>query len=251
MVVQKALEMVGPNNEDEFNEDRPYDFKEHGYDVGNRSSNTGIPASSKQHEGCLQFVSQMMDKFMVRGTHSPMQWMLDLRTYGLKIHYNTTATGHIGWQGHDQILYKNIQFNMAQFRSMVHGIVEQCRQLMMEELLFCGSKYSGEQIPEVPWKSIRDNPTNEQPGWNFLQDQRTQMPVDGQTWLFNHIGRDQGLKQRFLRPDSQFGVNKEGVRAYMRQVVKFQEKLLILMHITGECFHMSTDGSLVGVPTKV
>ena len=32
-----------------------------------------------------------MDTFMVRGTHSPMQWMLDLRTCGLKIHYNTTS----------------------------------------------------------------------------------------------------------------------------------------------------------------
>jgi len=28
-----------------------------------------------------------------------MQWMLDLRTYGLKIHYNTTAEGSIDWVG--------------------------------------------------------------------------------------------------------------------------------------------------------
>jgi hypothetical protein len=37
----------------------------------------------------------MMDRFMVRGSHSPMQWMLDLRTYMLKIHYNTTSRGHV------------------------------------------------------------------------------------------------------------------------------------------------------------
>ena len=63
-----------------------------------------------------------MDKFMVRGSHGPMQWMLDLRTYGLKIHYNTTSRGHVEWAGGDELLYKGLQFNMAQFRSMVHGL---------------------------------------------------------------------------------------------------------------------------------
>jgi hypothetical protein len=42
------------------------------------------PSRQLQHpKGCLQLVQQMMDKFMVRGSHGPMQWMLDLRTYGL------------------------------------------------------------------------------------------------------------------------------------------------------------------------
>ena len=156
MVVQKALEIAGPlNDEDEFNDDSPYDFEDSGYDSsGGSISPTAPVVARQQHRGCLQFVAMMMDKFMVRGSHSPMQWMLDLRTYGLKIHYSTTAIGHIGWQGHDEILYKNIQFNMAQFRSMVHGLVEQCRQLMEEDLLFCSNKYAGEQMPEVPWKSL-------------------------------------------------------------------------------------------------
>ena len=34
-----------------------------------------------------------------------MQWMLDLRTYGLKIYYNTTAEGCIDWVG-EQISWK-------------------------------------------------------------------------------------------------------------------------------------------------
>jgi hypothetical protein len=36
-----------------------------------------------------------------------MQWMLDLRTYGLKIHYNTTSRGHVEWTG-DELLYKEL-----------------------------------------------------------------------------------------------------------------------------------------------
>jgi hypothetical protein len=226
MVVQKALEIAGPDGgeDDESNNDRPCDF-EHPAPVR-------VPVG-REYKNCLQWVTRMLDAFMVRGSHSPMEWMLDLRTYGLKIHYNTTAVGHIGWHGHDEILYKNVQFNMSQFRSMVHGLVEQCRQMMQEELLFCGSKYEGEKMPKVPWKLIRDNPTDERPGWNFLQDQRTRMPVDGQTWLFHRIRRDDTIKRRFSRVDSQSGVNQESVRAYMEQVVRFQEKLLVLMHITG------------------
>lgn len=45
---------------------------------------------------CLELVKQMADSFMVRGSHSPMQWILDQRTYGMKIHYNTTTKGHVG-----------------------------------------------------------------------------------------------------------------------------------------------------------
>jgi hypothetical protein len=59
-----------------------------------------------------------MDKFMVRGSYSPMQWMLDLRTYGLKIHYNTTSRGHVEWTGGDKLLYKGLQFNIAYPRAL-------------------------------------------------------------------------------------------------------------------------------------
>lgn len=50
----------------------------------------------------------MMDAFMVRGSKSPMQWVLDLRTYGLKIHLNTTASGHVSWCNQDELLYKKV-----------------------------------------------------------------------------------------------------------------------------------------------
>ena len=70
---------------------------------------------------------------MIRGSHSPMQWMLDLRTYGLKIHYNTTAPGNIHWVG-DQILYREIQFTIAQFRGMIHGLVEQTRRGLFQNI---------------------------------------------------------------------------------------------------------------------
>jgi hypothetical protein len=46
-----------------------------------------------------------------------MRWMLDLRTYGMKIFSSSTADGHIDWQG-DTVLYEKTQFTMADFRGM-------------------------------------------------------------------------------------------------------------------------------------
>jgi hypothetical protein len=37
-------------------------------------------------------VKEIIDQFIVRGTYSPMQWMLDLRTYGLKIYPRAVTT---------------------------------------------------------------------------------------------------------------------------------------------------------------
>ncbi|KAG9378476.1 hypothetical protein A1F94_011592 [Pyrenophora tritici-repentis] len=85
----------------------------------NRVRERAKPATASQ--GCLQLVQKMMDRFMVRGSHSPMQWMLDLRTYGLKIHYNTTTRGHVEWTNGDELLYKELHFSMAQFRGMQQG----------------------------------------------------------------------------------------------------------------------------------
>ncbi|CAN9275283.1 unnamed protein product [Alternaria alternata] len=171
MVVQQALELSGPLDDDEFDSDSAYESDD--------SSNP----PRRWRKGCLQFVQEMIDRFMVRGSHGPMQWMLDLRTYRLKIHYNTTSRGHVEWVSQDELLYKSLQFSMAQFRGIVHGLATESRRLLMDELLF-GNSRTAESIPNVPWDSLRDNPTDERPGWNFLKDHRTRMPVDGEKWLF-------------------------------------------------------------------
>jgi hypothetical protein len=54
---------------------------------------------------------------------------------------------------------------------MVHGLATESRRLLIEELLF-GDQVA-EPVPSVPWESMRDNPTDERPGLNFLKDHRT------------------------------------------------------------------------------
>ncbi|RYO26416.1 hypothetical protein AA0113_g12493 [Alternaria arborescens] len=221
MVVQHALELSEPFEEELFDDDSAYG----GSDSGSSSPNRHQP------KGCLEFVQQMMDRFMVRGSHSPMQWMLDLRTYGLKVHFNTSARGNVEWMGRDELLYKNVHFTMAQFRSMVHGMQAESKRLLLEELLFCNGQ-TADPVPQVPWEQLRDNPTDDRPGWNFLQDQRTRMPVDGERWLFERVGQDATMRERFIKPGTRSGIDRNEVERYMDRVVAFREKLLALMHMT-------------------
>ncbi|KAE8823008.1 hypothetical protein PTNB85_10187 [Pyrenophora teres f. teres] len=190
MVVQKGLEMSGP--EEDSGDETDNNLDDSAYESG--------PSQRRRPKGCLQLVQKMMDRFMVRGSYSPMQWMLDLRTYGLKIHYNTTTRGHVEWTNGDELLYKELHFSMAQFRGI---------------------------------ESIRDNPTDERPGWNFLKDYRTSMPVNGERWLFERVGESASIRSRFMKPGTQSGVDRQAVERYMDWVVEFREKLAVLMHMTG------------------
>jgi hypothetical protein len=80
--------------------------------------------------------------------------------------------------------------------------------------------------------SMRNNPTDEQPGWNFLKNQRMQMPVDSKRWLFDQVGQDASICSQFMKPESQSGVDQQVVERYMDWVVEFCEKLAVLMHIS-------------------
>ena len=192
MVVRKAMELAAPDEEAEPTSS----MQEEDWDSAYGGSPSPSPISKK---GCLQWVTQMMDQFMVRGSQGPMQWMLDLRTYGLKIHYNTTTEGHVMWQNEDELLYKDVKFTMRQFRGMVDHTVRDAQRILMEDLLQCAPN----QVPAIPWDQLYDNPFNEDPQWSFVQDPRTPWPVDGTSWLWQHIQNDSRLRGRFMQADGQ------------------------------------------------
>jgi hypothetical protein len=82
---------------------------------------------------------------MVRGSRGPMQWMLDLRIYGLKVHYNSTPCGRITWMDRGELFYKDISFTMGDFRRFTHGLFRASRRILQEQLLL-----AEEDIPAIP-----------------------------------------------------------------------------------------------------
>ncbi|EEA23650.1 conserved hypothetical protein [Talaromyces marneffei ATCC 18224] len=221
MVVRKAMELA--ENEDDA--EPASSMQENDWDSAYGGSPS--PRATPSKKGCLQWVTQMMDRFMVRGSQSPMQWMLDLRTYGLKIHYNTTTEGHVTWQNSDELLYKDVKFTMRQFRGMVDHTVRDARRILMEDLLQC----TPNQVPVIPWDQLYDNPFNEDPQWSFVQDPRTPWPVDGTSWLWQHIQDHPPLYRRLIQADGH-GIQPIRWQAFHRRISTFLEKLLAAVQFT-------------------
>lgn len=104
----------------------------------------------------LANLSKLVDDCLIRGSHTTMQWLLDKRTYGLKVHYNETAQGCIDWMGH-QIRYKKVEFTMEQLRGMVGGMIAECGKILKEKVLVLGEMGEMgeiEKMPRIPWSKL-------------------------------------------------------------------------------------------------
>ncbi|KAJ5422794.1 hypothetical protein N7491_011239 [Penicillium cf. griseofulvum] len=117
---------------------------------------------------------------------------------------------------------------MRDFRAFIYGLTHALQQILYEELLVCGA----EALPPIPWDALMDDPVQGQPGWCFLNDPRTKLPVNGAEWMMTRISREANLQRLFL--DSQKGqFRTTTIRSYLRAVVRFREKLSVAVHITG------------------
>lgn len=176
-----------------------------------------------------EWVHLIVKSFMVRGTNSPLQWILDLRTYGMRVSFSTTQAGSVGWIGSDRLLYQQLSFTTGDLRGWIHGLVQSCRDLLASELLLLSASV---EAPSIPWSTIADNPSETAAGWSFLQDSRTTWPVDGSQWLLGRIRSDQGLSYRFVAPD-QCSFRPNAIKRYLTHVSMFREKLAVLIHLCG------------------
>ena len=59
------------------------------------------------------------------------------------------------------------------------------------------------------------------------------MPVDGDRWLFERVGQDARVRDRFVKPETRLGINRQEVERYIDRVIAFREKLIILIYIAG------------------
>jgi superfamily II DNA helicase RecQ len=76
-----------------------------------------------------------------------------------------------------------------------------------------------------------DNPSEDRPGYSFIDHEENQWPVDGKKWLFYQVMGDEQRRAEFMPQRPEW---KEGrVQEYMQKIRRFKEKLLVLMHITG------------------
>lgn len=193
------------------------------------TSGSHVPAMAPKTRTFAQWVDHMVDLFMVRGSRSPIQWMLDLRSYGLKVHFSSTVPGHVSWMGEDRLLYKDLNFTMNEFRAFIHRRVSDAHEYLFDHLLFAQAEGAAE-IPTIPWSQLYDDPVESKDGWNFLQDPRTPWPVDGSNWLLHRTRHTPSIQSRFI-DDQQLTTKR--IDVYLDHVIRFREKLCVIVYLCG------------------
>lgn len=202
-------------------------------DLAGRPSSPASDADLEGHapppaerQSVLAWVRHLAGRFMFRGSAGPMQWMLDLRAYGLAIAHTTTAAGHVRWQGDDELTFKHLRFRMADFRAMVAQLESTTRGLLAEVLAVPDTQ----ALPPVPWTQLYDDPSNPTLAWDFTHDPRTKWPVDGDAWMYHRVQQDVALRTRFCRAGA---LHAARLHDWLRGLDRFRGRLLALMHLAG------------------
>ena len=161
-----------------------------------------ISGSDLEHKS-LDRLTNLVNRFMIKGTHSSIHWILDLRAYNLKIARNSTSINQIDWDG-ETILYSEISFSILNFRGFLHGLVYSTRTILFDEILF-KSIAKSRDIPVIPWTKIHENPLDNSPYSNFLHNPQSNLDIARpQDWLFNRISLNRDLLRRFEIPRLDF-----------------------------------------------
>ena len=99
-------------------------------------SDDSITLDINSNNKSLKRFKIIIDRFIIRDSHIPIDWLFDLRIYGINIARNTITTGQIDWNN-NQISYDGqISFFISDFRGFIHGLIASTRFILFENLLF-------------------------------------------------------------------------------------------------------------------
>jgi hypothetical protein len=184
-----------------------------------------------------ELVSELQDRFMVYGSNSPMNWILNLRAYGAKLRDNTTSSGFIYWSDDGQKLsYRSLEFTMNSLRWFLHDQVEEACQILHDLLLLPkgDADRRAERLPQVHLFSLKDDPTVHQANYSFLQDPRNEKILGGQErYLLGQVRQSPQLRRQFFNDSEKLLWNQKHVKRYIQLMQAFLRRLLLLVHITG------------------
>ena len=204
---------------------------------------SGIDRNAAEEDAPVihQLVQRDVAKFMTMtefgGQPHPIETIYTQKMYGLKIRYTTNADGQTGWTGtnSDIIATRKIQFSMDQIRKVVHGLLATMRKRLVEELMFRVpgiSDWRAEDMPRFDMASIVDNHSVMDEGFSFIHDARNQWPVDGKRWLGRQLFTHAHVGARFMEERESQTFNPDVVESYLRQVRRWKEELLVLVHMS-------------------
>lgn len=184
-----------------------------------------------------ELVSELQDRFMVYGSNSPINWILNLRAYGTKLRDNTTSSGFIYWSDDGQKLsYKSLEFTMNSLRWFLHDQVEEACQNLHDLLLLPKGDVDSraEHLPQIHLSSLKDDPTIHQANYSFLQDPRNEKTLGGhERYLLRQVRQSPRLRRQFFSDPEKLLWDQQHVKQYIQLMRSFLRRLLLLVHLTG------------------
>jgi len=113
--------------------------------------------------------------------------------------------------------------------------VERAQRALEDLLLLHPEERREGVVPSVSLHRLKDDHSNNQKGWNFLEDPRIADQLrDGDDWLFNRVLDNDWLKDEMLclTQEEQVVWNKKAVQAYVSKLDQFLKQMLLLIHVT-------------------
>ena len=187
--------------------------------------------------GMFPRVRRMVRRFMTRvgdgrtAQPGPMDWILETRTYGMHIRFNTTAGGSIDWVK-DRVQYKRIKFDMGQLAEMMFAVIGEARGLLGELAMVGEDGVS--KLPAIPWERFEDDNSEDQVGYSFLRDTRNAWLDDDKGWAVRQIAESEALQKEWIchDEDASHPYRIKAVQDHSKKLERFREKLWLLVHLT-------------------
>jgi hypothetical protein len=207
-------------------------------------------------EGLFQIVRRKVRRFMVRMPEGedaqplPMNWIINTRTYGMRIRYTTPASETIDWCG-DQIIHGRVRIRMSEISDMLHGLVGQARQTLLR---LASGRVGAEDkeddaddeddkdgvhvqqwppsldiLPSIPWSKIQDRHGESTLEHSFLRDEENRGWAEkGEGWVRNQIETSVSRTKVWLaRPfNKKCPYQEHAIRGYSRMVEQFRSLFL-------------------------
>ncbi|RKK64105.1 hypothetical protein BFJ69_g16792 [Fusarium oxysporum] len=174
-------------------------------DVAEKMRTMGEDEAREKAKGMYRIIREKSQRFMTRVSEkkdsepTPMDWIFDARTYGMKIRYATTASGTIDWRG-EEITYRQVRFTKGSLSEMFHSLVQQARSMLCE-LMMVGAD-NLEALPKIEWTKMEDDHREARVGYSFLTDSRNEWVAKGKNWVLNQILESKKRQKEWLSEGS-------------------------------------------------
>jgi hypothetical protein len=120
---------------------------------------------------------------------------------------------------------------MTQLKRFLALQVEAVQEQLRELLLVHPEEERAAIVPPLNLRSLKDDPSKDQPGWSFLTDPRNVALQGNDRWLLDRVLDYDWLQAEFLSAPGSSLWNRHRAEQYLKQVDAFLERLLLVVHI--------------------